>query len=95
MAKSNAEFINHLGVVRLRVTGSGTLLTTAYSYGCSESHDLPDITLSAMGNRLPTVLANFKQQKMMLEIRTEAINEVFVISRLTPFVVPVEAEYPR
>lgn len=95
MAKSRASYINHLGSVMYKVRGYGTLLTTAYGYNSADSSDLPDITLSASGKRMPIILGNFKQQKIQIEFRTEEIDEVLIISEITPFVIPVEAEYPR
>lgn len=84
----------HFGAVRLRCTGSGTLRTTLYSLDEVRSSTLPTIAL-ALTNRIePTILANFEEQRASLKIETTAINEVFTISKLIIYVIPVLAEYP-
>lgn len=96
MAKrSDSDTINHLGIIRTLVKGVGDLKFTAYSYSFSRSKTIPTITMQSAGDRLPTPLANFQAQKMCLEFRTTEIDEYFTISRITPFIRPVEMEYPR
>lgn len=86
--------ILHFGAVRLRCTGSGALRSTLYSLDEIRSSTLPVITLAATNRIEPTILANFEEQRSLLKIETTAINEVFIISKIIIYVVPVMAEYP-
>lgn len=87
--------LTHVGMVRLRVTGSGVLRSTLYSLDSINSSVLPTITMAATTNREPTILANFTEQKSQLELQTTAIDETFEISKIVIFTKPVAAEYPR
>lgn len=91
----NGELV-HLGVVRMRAIGSGNLLTDAHSLDdASNSSVLPDIPLLAATNREPTILANFIDQRIQLEIRTTEIDEWFEISKIVMFVRPIATGYPQ
>lgn len=96
MAKtSNVEaLIQHLGLVRLRVQGSGTLKLRAFGYSQNTSEELPSITLVATTDRLPTVLGNFKREKIQIQFMTTEKDEYFRLNRLIPFTKPTAASYP-
>lgn len=88
------EYINHCNAIRLRLRGSGNLLSTLYSYDEVESFILEPITMSVNTNIPPTQLANFKQTQMKLRIETTEIDEIFNISELLIYIKPVEQSYP-
>lgn len=96
MAKSsNVEaLINHLGLVRARVQGSGTLKLRVFGYSQNTSQELPSITLVSTTDIIPTVLGNYKRQKMQIQFMTTEIDEHFRINRLIPFIKPTAASYP-
>lgn len=86
--------ILHCVGVRYRVNGSGSLRTTLRSYDNVESSSLANVTMAASTNREPTILANFRQQAMQLELKTTAIDETFKISKIVVFVRPIATGYP-
>lgn len=88
------EYINHCNAIRLRLKGSGNLLSTLYSYDEVESFILEPITMSVNTNIPPTQLANFKQTQMKLRLETIEIDEIFNISELLIYIKPVEQSYP-
>lgn len=80
----------------MRALGSGNLLTDTHSLDdASNSSVLPDIPLQAATNREPTILANFIDQRIQLEIRTEEIDEWFEISKIVMFIKPIAESYPQ
>lgn len=92
---NNVEgIINHLGLVRARVQGTGTLKLRAFGYSQNSSEDLPSITLVSSTDIIPTVLGNFKKQKMQIQFMTTEIDEYFRLNRLIPFIKPTAASYP-
>jgi hypothetical protein len=93
--RNDSDTINHLGVIRMRVKGSGNLKTTVFGYDFLNQTNVPEISLETSTNKLPTVLANHMDQKMMLEIKTTEFDEYFNINRITVFLRPVAAEYPQ
>lgn len=95
MAKSRSEGIIHIGAVRLRVTGSGNLRLTLYSYQQVKSQVLPVLPMVASTDVQPTKLTNFKNQRIQVEFRVNAINETFTISRIIPFIQFVATSYPQ
>lgn len=86
--------ILHTTAVRLRATGAGNLQLFLRSLDDVNNVQLSNIPLSSTTNREPTVLANFNEQRVQLEIRTSAIDETFTISRIIIFVKPVAEGYP-
>jgi hypothetical protein len=51
--------------------------------------------MSATTNREPTVIANFQEQRIQLELGTTEIDETFTISRIVVFVKPIAEGYPQ
>jgi len=86
-AGKGEEVINHYGAVRLRVNGSASLQLTLYS--------LAPITIQSTTNIEPNRLSNFTQQRAKLQIKTTAIGETFLISKIIVFVKPVAKSYPE
>lgn len=89
------EYINHFNAVRIRVNGTGTLRMTLYSQDEVNSHTLPTLTMAALPAKQPTVLCNFMSQRAMLDGRTTAQSERFLIRRILVFVKPVFSSYPQ
>lgn len=87
--------ITHFGAITLRVTGAGNLDLTLYSLDDVESASLTPLVLSAATNRMPTVLANFNQQRAQLKISTNEINEKFIIGEIIIYTKPVATSYPQ
>ncbi len=100
MAKGSSSGFNgqliHLGAVRYRVIGSGNLLTDTHSLNdLSNSSVLPDYAMLSATNRELTVLANFIDQRIQLEIRTEEIDEWYDISKIVMYARQVATGYPQ
>jgi hypothetical protein len=87
------EILHTVGV-RYRVTGSGNLQTFLRSLDDVRNVQLANISMSATTNREPTILANFQEQRVQLELKTTVMNEVFTISKIVLFVKPVAETYP-
>ena len=97
MAKSqfNGELI-HFGAVRMRLTGSGNLLTDLHSLDeASHTSTLPTIPMVAATNREPTILANYIDQYGQFQIETTEIDEWFEISKIIIYIRPVATGYPQ
>lgn len=94
IAGSVVGTIQHYHGVRMRVTGSGSLLMTLHSLDEVDQSVLVPFTMAATTAREPTRLANFKTQRCSLELKTTEIDEVFRISKIIIFSKPVEGEFP-
>lgn len=75
-------------------TGSGNLKTTLFSIDQADGQQLHDITLSTSANKFPVTLANFRNQRIQVELRVVEENEYFNISRIVVFVKPSGLSYP-
>lgn len=97
MAKSSsfAGELIHFNPIRLRVNGTGILRTSLWSLDNVKSSILAPLSMLNATDREPVILSNFTQQRAQYEIKTTAIDEVFVISKITIFIRPVATEYPR
>lgn len=89
------EAINHYGLVRLRIVGSGNLKMTFYSLDSIKSTTLADLALASTNNIEPTKLANFTQQRAQLQIKLTILGETFTCSKIVIFTKPVAASYPQ
>lgn len=87
--------ILHCNAVRMRITGSGTLVHQLNSLDEILSDTVVPITMSPTTYIEPTQLANFENQRMSLEFGVTEIDEYFTISRITIFIKPIATEYPR
>lgn len=85
----------HYGFVTTRVTGTGILKLFLHSLDDVRNVQLPSIIMSSPTQKEEQVLANFVEQGAQLEIRTEALDETFNISKIVIFVKPVFSERPR
>src|ERR1041385_5832727 len=88
------ENVIHCAGYRIRAVGSGNLDSVLYSLDSIESQNLASLTISSTNKREPTVLANFISQRIMLKLRTDAIDEVFDISRIIFFIKPIWSGFP-
>lgn len=93
--KSGEGLVNHFGLVRLRVKGSGNLRLRLLSLDEVQEDVLFPLVMAATTDTEPTLLANFTQQRASLEIKTTTINEIFQISKVVIFAKPVAASYPQ
>lgn len=87
--------ILHFHVVRMRVKGSGNLKQTFRSLDDINNQSIPDVIMSTTTNREPTTLANFKDQRGLLELKTTELGEYFYISKIVIFVKPIATGYPQ
>lgn len=95
MANSFTGEIIHFHTVRIRTTGSGNLDLSLKSVDEVNTATLPSIPLLTATNREATVLCNFKDQMGYLEFSVDAINEYFLISKITIFIRPIATGYAQ
>ncbi len=91
---SSGEGINNFNAVRMRLTGSGSLLMSMFSLDDIRNTTLVPFTMSATTNIQPTRLCNFNEQRASLKIQTTAINEHFRINRIIIFSKEIFTSYP-
>lgn len=91
---SSDEDICHVAGIRYRVTGTGILRTTLYSYDEVRSKVLGTITMSSALGKAPFMVTNFMSQRTVIRIETTAIDEIFEISRIILFIKPVFTSHP-
>lgn len=94
MSKGSEELINHYGLIRLRIEGSGTLKMTLRSLSGVKTKALADLTLVSSNNIEPTKLTNFTQQRAQLELKTTSYGENFICSKIVIFARPVANSLP-
>ena len=90
-----AEDLIHIGAIRLRVIGSGTLFTTLYSLDSVYSSALANHTLAVTTNIQPTLLANFIQQRISIRCSVNTIDHYFKMRRLVIYAKPVATSVPQ
>lgn len=95
MAKSTGESIIHAVGVRMRVVGDGSLITTLLGYDAINQSELFPLTLAEFNNQQPVVLANFRNQRIQIELKVEDIDEWFLCTRLVLFVKESATGYPQ
>lgn len=91
---SGEGLINHYGLVRMRLRGSGNLLMRLLSLDEVKEFVLAPFVMQVNTDIEPTRLSNFTQQRAQLEIKTTVINETFQISRIVIFSKQVATSYP-
>lgn len=84
----------HFGVIRERVTGSGVLRQSLVSLSDVNSVAIPNIQMSSLTNKQPTVLANVNEQRAYLHGFTQDMDEVFNISKIIIYITPVATGLP-
>ena len=94
MGKSSVGEILHAVAIRLRVTGTGNLQSFLRSLDNVNNVQLANHPMTSTTNIEPTLLADFTEQRIQLELRTVLIEEGFTISRIVVFVKPVADGYP-
>ena len=85
----------HFGAIRMRVSGVGNLLMSLITLDDIYTQTLVPLVLSSGTNREPTQLTNMTQQRTLLRIETNAINERFNISKIIVYVKPVANSFPQ
>ena len=78
----------------MRLVGEGDLQMRLLSLDEIETQTLVAFTMAATTNREPFRLANFNQQRAMLEVKTTVINEYFKINRIILFAKELWTDYP-
>jgi len=89
-----AEDILHFGAIRYRVVGTGLLHSKMESLDGVRTQELATIEMQEATDIQPRVLANFKQQRALVEIYTEDFGDFMKINRVIYFVKGLWTEYP-
>jgi hypothetical protein len=91
---SSGEYVSHIAVIRVRVTGVGNLLLKVFSLDDIKSKTLVPFKLQKAGRVIPTRLVNFTEQRVSFELRTSAMEEKFRINRIVVFAKQVATSRP-
>lgn len=87
--------ITHFGSVRLRVQGSGNLLTQLMSLDEVYTNILTPGVMAPQTNRFMSLLSNFNEQKAKLEVKVEVIDEWFEIHQIIIYTKPIFTSFPQ
>jgi hypothetical protein len=91
---TSEEAEHHVVGLKMRVTGSGNLDMSLSDLDDVQTQTLVPFAMSTTTRFEPVRLANFQSQRVRLTIRTDTINEVFLIKRILIYAKPVAIEYP-
>lgn len=89
------QYINHFNAVRLRINGTGTLLSQLNSLDEVYQVPMPNLTLQNTTNRYPNLLCNVTQPRIQYEMWTDEIDEVFKLKQIIIYSKPVRTGYPQ
>lgn len=93
-SRSTGEYIAHFTGVRMRVVGAGSLQMWLRSFDEVRSFTMVPFALSATTSIEPFRLANFVQQRAILEAKTTEINEVMRVNRIIIYAKRQYEDYP-
>jgi len=93
-AGSSGEFVSHFAGVRMRINGTGNLTMRLLSFQEVREQVLTPFGMSLTTRVEPLRLANFNEQRAMLEGKTTEIDEYFKINRIVLLAKPIWADYP-
>lgn len=91
---STGENFFHFTGVRIRVVGAGELDMILYSPDEINSYALGFFTLASTARTSPLRLSNAIEQRVKLDLRTDAINEIFTVNRIILFAKQFATEEP-
>ena len=94
LASDDEQNFIHLGGVRYRVVGAGTLKTIARTMDSIRSEQLANITLVIVTNKEQTILSNLSARRLMIDLYTENIDELFEFNRIILFIKPIFTQKP-
>jgi len=90
----SAGMVHHCVGCRLRISGLGTLISTLYSEDDVESSLLASITLGSSPGKDTSLLANFQNEKVALELSCESYGDWFSLNRSDLFLALLWASRP-
>ena len=91
---SSGEVISHYTGVKMRIVGSGDLQMRLISLDEEREYVMIPFTMAATTRIEPTRLANFNEQRAMLEGKTTELDEYFKINRIIILAKELWTEYP-
>ena len=94
MPGSRGDNISHFNAVRFRGIGTGNLKIKLRSYDNIQEQNLADIPMAMKTNIQPTRLANFMDQRCIIQVGTDSINDYFKINRIILFSREHATSYP-
>jgi hypothetical protein len=89
------EYVNHFGAVRIRIVGSGNLLSKLQSLDDVYELDLSSAVLSATSNKSITILSNFMQTKAKFRMEINEIDEYFKVDNIMIYIKPTFTSFPQ
>jgi len=87
--------IIHLGMIKMRVTGSGTMALQVRTFDDLNHVDLVPFTLTATTAKVLQRLANYTSQGVVLRGAAVNINDTCRVQDITLFVKTIYEEYPE
>ena len=90
----SGENILHFTGVRMRLLGNGLLKMSLKALNDLDESTLVPFTMKAQNDRFVTRLCNYSKQRVMFEVKTTEINEVFTISQIILFAKEIYTSYP-
>ena len=95
MTTSSAGEILHVGGVRLRVVGSGSLQMSMRSLDDEVIVNLYPTILQTTTSKEPFTLTNYSNQRGQLKVGTVLFDEYFVVSKIVIFTKALYSGYPQ
>lgn len=89
------QFINHIGQVRVRLTGTGVMTARLLSLDDVEEIQLADTTMQSASAKFVNLHTNFEQQRARLELKTDTFGAFFLIRQIIFYIKPVGTNYPQ
>lgn len=87
--------INHCAGIRVRANGSGNLESALFSLDEIRAQSLEDFSMSDRSSNIPTILANFSEQGISLQLRVTGQGDYFRINSIELYIKPIAVEYPQ
>lgn len=79
------ESFMHIGALRYRIVGSGSLKTSLKSLDNVNSATLPVLAMTSSSAIEPTILCNFTSQRVLIRFEVTGLGEWFSINRIVAF----------
>lgn len=84
----------HVAAIKVRVVGQGLLVPTLYGLNKLNSNTLAFINMQQTTPDEPRILAGFIDQRIMLRLEHDNINELMRVNRIIIYVKPIWTQIP-
>lgn len=94
-SQSTGENVIHVGAVRVRGYGNGTVNLRLIGLGNIEEQELASAILDDFTHRPFTILANFIQTRAQVELKTTELGDLMIVSRIIVYTKPIWTSFPQ